>query len=108
MAFFKDSDYRTTATFDALGDGRQTFKGTHARALRKVEPVLEHTVTMKERLDSLAQNYYASPRAWRWVAEANPDVIFPEDLLWNDQPGQENGRERVGDTILIPRRQEID
>lgn len=108
MAFFKDSDYLTTATFEPTNDGRQPFKGTRARGLRRVEAVLEHTVAMKERLDSVAQNYYASPRAWRWIAEANPDAIFAEDLLWNGEPDEENGRERVGDTVLIPRRQETD
>ncbi len=108
MAFFKGSDYEVIVTFASNEDGTRPFKGTRARKLRTVEPVLEHTVATRERLDTLAQNYYASPRAWRWVAEANPDVIFAEDLLWDDAPVAENGQERLGDTILIPRRQEID
>ena len=38
--------------------------------------------------------------------EANPEVLFPEDLLWEPEPAAENGRERQGDVILIPRREE--
>ncbi len=106
MAFFKGSYYETTPLFEADDEGRLVFRGLRARVLAQPEGVLEHSVALKERLDSLAQHYYAQPRDWRRIAEANPDAIFAEDLLWTDTPVEENGRERLGNSVLIPRRRE--
>ncbi|MEM7669863.1 MAG: hypothetical protein AAF317_12090, partial [Pseudomonadota bacterium] len=76
---------------------------------REPEAVLEHTVALKQRLDSLSQEYFSNPRSWRWLVEANPDVLFPEDLLWETDDGTEgeNGRELLGHVILVPRKQEV-
>ena len=121
MAFFKGSAYEYTPVFDPLDDGTVVFRGLRARRLRTPDPVLEHTVALKERLDSVAQEYFAESRDWRWLVEANPDVLFPEDLLWSveratyDEDGDladpgtapENGRERLGHVIIVPRRAEV-
>lgn len=106
MAFFKGSYYETTPLFEPDESGKTVFKGVRARALARPEGVLEHSVALKERLDSLAQHYYAQPRDWRRIAEANPDALFAEDLLWDPEPVAENGRERLGNSVLIPRRRE--
>ena len=109
MAFFKGSDYEGVPDFAPLDDGTEVFRGIRARRLRRTDPVLEHTVALKERLDSVAHEYYAQPRAWRWLVDANPDVLFPEDLLWStdDETVAEHGRERLGHVVLIPRRGEV-
>lgn len=109
MAFFKGSAYEFTPLFDPGPDGKPVFRGLRGRRLRRPEPVLEHTVVMGERLDAVAHEYYQQARDWRWIAEANPDILFPEDLLWeaDDTTRDENGRERLGQVILIPRRQEV-
>jgi len=69
--------------------------------------VLEHSVALKERLDSVAQHYYAQPRDWRRIAEANPDALFAEDMLYEPVPIADNGSERIGSVVLIPRRKEV-
>ncbi len=109
MAFFKGSAYEFTPLFEPDDEGRQVFRGVRARRLRKPDPVLEHTVAMKNRLDSLAQEYFAQSRDWRWIAEANPDALFPEDLVWDTDEAtiDEDGRERIGAVIVIPRRREV-
>lgn len=121
MAFFKGSAYEFTPLFEPADSGEQVFRGLRVRRLRRPVPVLEHTVALKQRLDSLAHEYYAESRDWRWLVEANPDILFPEDLLWNTMlpaddvsggsPGgdasDENGRERVGHVIIVPRREEV-
>lgn len=121
MAFFKGSAYEFTPLFEPTDSGQDVFRGLRARAIRWPEAVLEHTVVLKERLDSLAHEYYAQGRDWRWLVEANPDILFPEDLLWTtsapayDDAGNEvdpgtqaeHGRERVGHVIIVPRREDI-
>jgi hypothetical protein len=104
MAFLKGSFYENLRRFAASEEGALPFKGVRARRLATPEPVLEHTVALKERPDSLAQHYYADPRAWRWIADTNPEAIFFEDMLHDPEPGEES--ERLGAVILIPRRRE--
>ena len=106
MAFLKGSVYETVARFAPTEAGELVFKGVRARRIVTPEPVLEHSVAMLERPDSLAQHYYSDPRGWRRIAEANPDAIFFEDMLYDPEPVEENGRERLGHVILIPRRRE--
>lgn len=112
MAFFKGSAYEFTALFQDA-----PFKGMRSRRIREPEPILEHTVELKQRLDSLAHDYFAQSRDWRWLVEANRDVLFPEDLLWRPEEEAEpddgaeaeaepTGREHTGRVILIPRRTE--
>lgn len=107
MAFFKGSYYETVLLFAPNDKGEAVFDGVRARPLDQPEPVLEHSVSLHERLDSVAQNYYANGRDWRLLLDTNPDVLFPEDLLFEPEPVHENGRERLGHVILIPRRKDM-
>jgi hypothetical protein len=106
MAFFKGSFYERVPLFAPDERGRVSFKGVCARPLASPEPVLEHSVSLKERLDSVAQHYYADTRSWRRIADTNPDMLFPEDILYSPDPIAENGRERLGDVVLIPRKRD--
>lgn len=101
---FKGSDYETVPLFEPDEAGHRPFRGLLPRPLRRVEPVLEHSIALKDRLDALAQHYYADPRAWRFILEADAAVLFPEDLLFDPEPAVEHGTERVGEVVLIPRR----
>jgi len=119
MAFFKGSAYEFTPLFDE--SDATDFRGLRARRQRKPVPLLEHSVELKQRLDSVAHEYYAESRDWRWIMEANPEVLFPEDLLWDTteptydalgelvDPGTqaENGKEKVGHVIIIPQRDDL-
>lgn len=113
MAFFKGSAYELTPAFEADDRGALQFRGVRARRLRHPEAVLEHTVALRERLDSVAHEYFAESRDWRWLMEANSDVLFPEDLLWSpvesapDDPSAVMGRERIGRVVIVPRRKEV-
>jgi nucleoid-associated protein YgaU len=112
MAFFKGSYYELLRVFDPPEDGSAPFRGVRARPIANPEPILEHVVAVGDRVDSLGQHYYANPRDWRRIADANPDVLFPEDLVYDpdadpaaltrDAPI----RERLGAVLLVPRRRE--
>lgn len=120
MAFFKGSAYEFTPLFEVSDHTAKSFRGLRARTLRKPIPLLEHSVEMRQRLDNLAHEYYAESRDWRWIMEANSDVLFPDDLLWTttdptyDEHGTlidegtqtENGSERAGHVIIIPQRED--
>lgn len=113
MAFFKGSAYELTPLFEAEDGGALPFRGVRARRLRRPEAVLEHTVALRERLDSVAHEYFGEGRDWRWLMEANPDFLFPDDLLWSpdesapDDPSAAMGRERIGRVVIVPRRKEV-
>jgi hypothetical protein len=105
MARFKGSYYEDTKGFDAPEDGRPGFAGLRTRAIADPEPILEHPVTVGDRLDGMGQHYYANPRDWRRIADCNPSALFAEDLVWlralvdaQEQP--------LGAVVLIPRRRE--
>lgn len=115
MTFFKGSRYQNVPLFEPLDSGEFVFKGLRARPVGPAEGTLEHTVVFKDRLDSLGQNYYSDPRGWYRIAEANIDVLFPEDLIFDDLSSEENssGPENsekfsapLGRLLLIPRRKE--
>lgn len=105
MAFFKGSYYQNLPVFDQP-EGSKGFRGVRARPVADPEPVLEHSVSVGDRLDSLGQHYYANPRDWRRLADCNADVIFPDDLLLEQDTPRMGGapRERKGEVILVPRR----
>jgi len=115
MAFFKGSAYEFTPLFEPASSGRTIFRGLRARRLRNPEAVLEHSVSLRNRLDSVAHEYFSESRDWRWLVEANADVLFPEDLLWSeesnnpddlDDPSEQIGGAQTGRVVIVPRRKE--
>jgi nucleoid-associated protein YgaU len=79
--FFDGSRYQRV--LDALftdGTGRAT------QLKRTREPVatqlaLIYQLREGDRLDMLAQRFFHDPRKWWLIADANPDVLTPEQLL---------------------------
>ena len=106
MALFKGSFYERVALFEPDESGRIVFKGIGPRPLGAPDPVLEHSVALMDRLDGVAQHYYADPRYWRRFADANPQALFAEDLLYDPLPVETDGRERLGEIVLIPRKRD--
>ncbi len=112
MAFFKGSYYELLRLFDPPEDGSAPFRGTRPRPIDTPEPVLEHQVSIGDRVDTLGQHYYANPRDWRRIADTNPGILFAEDLVYDldadpeTLPRHAPMRERLGAVILVPRRRE--
>ena len=105
MAFFKGSPYEDVPAFAPAEDGALPFKGIRARPLPIPETVLDHSVALGDRLDTVAQNYYAEPRDWRRLAEANPDRFFLEDALY-DVEAEDLQLPKLGQTLGVPRRRD--
>lgn len=79
--FFDRSRYQRVA--DAtFTDG----EGRRVQLKRTREPVdtelaLVYQVRQGDRLDLLANRFFRDPRKWWLIADANPDVLAPEQLL---------------------------
>jgi nucleoid-associated protein YgaU len=89
--FFDGSRYLRVADYtivDAGGTAR-TLKRT--RELAAVEAAQVYQVREGDRLDLLANKFYRNPRKWWLIADANPHLLSPDELL---QPGE---------VIMIPR-----
>lgn len=79
--FFDGSRYERVpdATFTD-GQGRTvTLKRT--REPVSTELALIYTVRQGDRLDQLAHKFFHDPRKWWLIADANPDVLSPDQLL---------------------------
>jgi nucleoid-associated protein YgaU len=89
--FFEGSRYRRVADAPFTdGQGRSvTLKAT--REPVATETALVYQVREGDRLDLLAWRFFHDPRKWWLIADANPDVLDPAELL---VPGR---------SILIPR-----
>lgn len=92
--FKKGSRYDQNKLFDPNPAGETVFEGVRPRPIEPAAGVVEHTVTMGERLDLLAGHYYNDPRLWWRIVDANPDILFGGDVFLDDMAGQ---------TIVIPK-----
>ncbi|MCP5086616.1 MAG: hypothetical protein GY952_07440 [Rhodobacteraceae bacterium] len=108
MAFFKGSYYEKLKVFDPAEDGSTPFRGVRARPIADPEPILEHAVAVNDRLDALAQHYYANPRDWRRMVDCNPFALFPEDLIYDEDtpPRDQPLTDKLGNVVLVPRRRD--
>lgn len=114
MTLFKGSRYEAVPLFVPDAEGRSNFAGLRARPVGPAKGVLEHAIETRDRLDALGFRYFAEPRLWHRVAAANPDVLFPEDLVWEaaeedfaaGATREQSGGERLGAQVLIPKARE--
>lgn len=88
------SRYKNSKSFTEDENGERIFEGVRARDIGSPTGVIEHEVQHGDRLDLLARHYYNDDRLWWRIVDANPDIMFPQDLL-ND--------ETRGLVILIPK-----
>lgn len=79
--FAKGSRYRKlpiSAPIDAAGE---RLAGTNLRFVTPLPGQFLHTVRQRDRLDLLSFKYYADSSRWWQINDANPQVLFPLDLL---------------------------
>jgi hypothetical protein len=73
------------------------FLGLRARDIGAATGVVEHVVSVGDRLDLLALQYYNNDRLWWRILDANPGLLFGGELALGDLEGS---------TLLIPRARE--
>ena len=89
----KKSRYKDARFFQPPG----VFPGIRAREIGAALGVVEHEIQVGDRLDQLARHYYNDDRLWWRIMDANPDIVFGQDVLDTDLAGQ---------VILIPKAKE--
>lgn len=79
--FFSDSRYRPIGDYTVPAPGGREVKVKRLRINAKAEGSFRYTVKEGDRIDLLAWRFYRNPRKWWLIADANPAVLDPGDLL---------------------------
>lgn len=82
MAIYEESRY-DTADIQAVQGSDGVFRATIIPTRDIVPPVdyTVHRVVDGDRLDQLAAIAYDDPEFWWVIADANPQVFYPDDLV---------------------------
>lgn len=83
--FFDGSRYLNVKDYSVKGPGGREVKLKRARPLKLVGGTFTYQVKAGDRLDLLAHRFYRTPRKWWLICDANPGLMYPDDLL---EPGQ--------------------
>jgi nucleoid-associated protein YgaU len=99
--------YSTTENFTFADGAPVLFRGLMPRNVTRKTAYVEHELRVGDRLDSLAESFYGDPRLWWVIAQANPDFLFPADLIYKAVGDDNNTPEfRAGKIIIIPAKPE--
>lgn len=82
MAIYQESRYETADVIplpDRTGVYRATIIPT--RTVRVPDSYSVHRVVTGERLDTLASRAYSDAELWWIIADANPELSYPDDLV---------------------------
>lgn len=91
----KSSRYRNVQRFESPASGER-FPGLRPRSIVTPAGVLEHVLSVGDRLDLLALHYYNNPGKWWLILDANPELGYA---------GSIDIGEHVGEVIVIPQDQ---
>lgn len=86
--FFKGSRYLAVKDYTVKvveGDTSREVTVKRTRQPKKVTGSFVYQVKQGDRLDLLAYKFYRTPRKWWLICDANPELMYPDDLL---VPGQ--------------------
>lgn len=93
--FFDGSRYLKVRDYQVADPSGRQVKVKRLRPNNPVQGTFTYQVKKGDRLDLLAYKFYRSPRKWWLICDANPGVMYPDDLL---KPGQ---------VLVIPKDQGI-
>lgn len=94
--------FSLTERFTAPEGQVPAFVGLMPRRITEQQGYVLHMLVEGDRLDSLAHNYYGDPRLWWVIAQANPGLLTPADLIYGAAPEDESDLLKVGQEIQIP------
>ena len=83
--FFSDSRYLNVKEYTVKDPLGRDVKVKRTRPTLNLAGSFQYTVKAGDRLDLLAGQFYHSSRKWWLICDANPGLMYPDDLL---KPGQ--------------------
>lgn len=88
--FFNGSRYLNVKEYTVTDPEGRTATVKRARPTLELSRGFQYTVKQGDRLDLLSNQFYHTPRKWWLICDANPDIMYPDELL---TPGR---------TLIIP------
>lgn len=79
--FFSESRYLSVKEYTVTGPQGTTVTVKRARPTLDLNGSFQYTVKDGDRPDLLSNQFYQSPRKWWLISDANPDVMYPDELL---------------------------
>lgn len=83
--FFSESRYLNVREYVVEDAQGRPVKVKRTRPTLGLAGSFQYTVKLGDRLDLLAQQFYRSSRKWWLICDANPGLMYPDDLL---EPGR--------------------
>lgn len=78
---FEDSRYALAPVLRVTAADGVTRPTIYADGSPTFPPFRNHIVTEGDRFDLLAYRFLGNPELWWHIADANPEVFYPEDLI---------------------------
>jgi nucleoid-associated protein YgaU len=82
--FFSNSRYLKVKNYTVQDSAGRPVTVKRARPFAQRSGDFRYQVKQGDRLDLLANRFYRDPRMWWLISDANPDLLYPDDLL---EPG---------------------
>lgn len=79
--FFKGSRYLGVKDYTVVNEEGREVSLKRTRKTVTVEADFIYQVKQGDRLDLLAYKFYRTPRKWWLICDANPHLMYPDDLL---------------------------
>ena len=79
--FFKGSRYLNVQEYAVADPQGRTATVKRARPTPDLSGSFQYTVKEGDRPDLLSNRFYQTPRKWWLICDANPDVMYPDELL---------------------------
>ena len=83
--FFNQSRYLSVKEYTVTDPEGRTVTVKRTRPTLDLSGSFRYTVKEGDRPDLLSNQFYRTPRKWWLICDANPDVMYPDELL---KPGR--------------------
>jgi len=79
--FFNGSRYLNVKEYAVTDPEGRTVTAKRSRPTLELNGSFRYTVKQGDRLDLLSNKFYHTPRKWWLISDANPDIMYPDELL---------------------------
>lgn len=81
MTIYTNSRYAGQTVLRVLNSDGVTYPTIYYSAPSPPIRYLHYKVVLGDRLDNLANKFFNDPTLWWFIAQANPEIFYPDQLL---------------------------